>query len=706
MSNVFKWLVGIFIGVLVVTGICVGVLLAVVDEELVKTQLADVARKQTGGELTIDGQLGWTVFPQLGVSVDQLQFIPRDEEKSLATVGTLRLGVDFLPLLKGQLNVSEITLTGLRLDLVKGADGTGNWEELLIDQGQPAVEAEAPPADTAEGGGMHLAISTLNIADTEVNYSDQQSGETYQLADFSMQSNDVNLDGQSFPVTIGFTVNTPQAALVVDLSTELSGDIEAQQFQLSELQSTIAVTGAATNDQTITTQLAADANIDLKAQQANIENLLIQLADLSMAGNMAITQLSDDPQILAKLQSEPFNPRQLIAQIGMDEPPFSDKKALQHARFEANISANSKTARLENIALELDQTKATGSVAITDLNKQAVRATFAVDQFNLDTYQMVATEDAKAAASGNTPPGQDNNAASQMLLPLETIRALDLSANLKIGTLIASGMTLTAVDMKVAANNGQLNLSKLQAKLYQGAADISASIDAQTDNPRWKINTKVSNVQVGPLLKAANDIDWIAGTFNFNGNLTTRGNDPYALKQNLVGPASFSMSKGVVKGMNLEQAVCQGIALINQRHLDNNWPSDTELNTIDGKLQFGGGKITNKSLTAGLKNADIKGSGDIDMLKSEVDYRLGVRILGQMREVDPACEVNKRYKDVYWPMRCAGNLSDEPKELCGIDEAAMGDIASKMLEQELRDRAGDDIERKAKDEFKRLLDRL
>ena len=77
-----------------------------------------------------------------------------------------------------------------------------------------------------------------------------------------------------------------------------------------------------------------------------------------------------------------------------------------------------------------------------------------------------------------------------------------------------------------------------------------------------------------------------------------------------------------------------------------------------------------------------------------------------MREVDPACEVNKRYRDIYWPLRCSGKLSEEPKELCGLDESAMGDIANRMLQEEIKQRAGDDLENKAKKELQRLFDRL
>ena len=111
--------------------------------------------------------------------------------------------------------------------------------------------------------------------------------------------------------------------------------------------------------------------------------------------------------------------------------------------------------------------------------------------------------------------------------------------------------------------------------------------------------------------------------------------------------------------------------------------------------------MENKSFTAGLSNTDLKGSGGVNLMNNSVDYRLGIRIIGEMREVDPACEVNKRYRDVYWPLRCKGSLDGEPSKLCGIDESGLNDIAQKMAEEELRGRATE----AAEDALKRLFKR-
>ena len=403
MGTVFKWLAGIFVGVLVLTGICIAVLTAFVDEESVKTQLADVARRQTGGELTIDGQLGWSIFPQLGVSVDQVKFTPADEQNALATVGTLRLGVDFLPMFRGQGNVDEVTLKGVRLDLVKGRDGTGNGEKLQTPDSAPEkqVAEEQPKKESAGSAGIQLEISRLNIEDTEINYRDLQSGDSYQLTDFDMHSKEVNLDGESFPARLSFTVNVPDASMLFELDATLSGDMENQQFRLSDALSTIAVSGAATGGETITTKVSTTADIDLKADQATLETLRIQLADLVIGGSLTATGLTSEPRIAARLQSEAFDPRSLMASLGQAEPPLKNPDALRHARFGATVNATANNARVDDIAVELDQTKASGSAEVT-MKNQAITARLSVDKINVDHYQMAGSGDGGSSGGASS----------------------------------------------------------------------------------------------------------------------------------------------------------------------------------------------------------------------------------------------------------------------------------------------------------------
>lgn len=694
MGKLVKWLAFILLGVLLVVAIGAGILLLLLDEARIKQELTKAVHQSTGGTLAIDGALGLSLFPQLGVSVEQLHFTPRDQTQPLAAIGTLQLGVDFMPLFSGQINVGEITLEGLRLNLVREANGIGNWENLSASEEKttPATATEPEtPVNTRDTGAMTLAISRLHIADTEIDYSDRKTGANYQLSDFNLDSQGVNLSGGSFPASIKFSVHSsaPKLTMKFDLDTQLSGDLQAQILELQSTKATIVTSGEPTNDMPLTTHLATNARVDLQKGTASLQKLQLDIEQLKLSGKVDISGLQSQPKLKANLQSEPFNPRALAGSLQQAVPEFINNKALTELRFASDIEYSDNSARLNNLNVMLDKTQMNGSIAITDIEKQALQVKLKIDQLNLDDYQVVVADD--SAAPAGKPASKGKVVTPLPILPVETIKELNLDATISLGKLVASGAELTDIALKAKANNGVINLSQLTAQLYQGSTNFAAAIDVRPQQPNWTFNGSITRVQIAPLLKATSEIDWVEGSLDFNGKLSAQGNQLDALKKSLKGPATFSISKGVLRDMSLDKTVCQAIALVNGKQLTKPFAKDTPLNNIEGSLEFGNGRLTNKAFTAGLSNTSVKGSGYIGLLDDRIDYRLGVRVIGELEEVDPACEVNKRYKDIYWPLRCRGSLEDKPTKLCSIDSDGIEEVVKKMAGKELETRAKDAI---------------
>ncbi len=695
MGKLLKWLAFIVLGLLLMVAIGAGILLAIFDEDRIKQELNEAVQEATGGELSIDGALGLSLFPQLGVTVEQLQFTPKDQAEALASIGSLELGVDLMPLFSGQINVGEITLDGLRLNLVRDANGVGNWENIAPEKtpGTAVSETETPavPVGTRDTGAMTLAISRLQVSDTEINYRDLKTRQSYQLSDFSLDSQGVNLSGGSFPATIAFKVNSSEPALTLefDFETQLSGDLQAQILELQSTRATIVSSGEPTNNIPVTTHVATDARVDLQKGIASLHNLGIELEQLKLSGRVDVSDLQDTPRLKASIQSEPFNPRALAGSLQQPLPAFSNDKALTRMRFASDIDYSGNSVRLNNINVVLDNTQVSGTVAVKAIDQQALQVKLKIDQLNLDDYQVAVAGDQPTSAG--KPAGKAQAVTPLPILPVETIKKLNADATVNLGKLVASGAELTDIAIKAKANNGIVKLSSLTAALYQGTANFAASVDVRPQQPRWTFDGSLANVQIAQLLSATSEIDWVEGRLDFNGTLTALGNQPDALKQTVKGPASFSLSNGVLRNLSLDRTVCQAIALINREQLSKRFDKDTRLNNIKGDLAFGNGRLTNTAFTAGLSNTSVKGSGHIGLSDDTVDYRIGVRIIGELEEVDPACRVNKRYKDIYWPVRCKGSLKGEPSKLCNIDSDGIQEIARKMAEKEIETRAKDAI---------------
>src|SRR5690606_12984966 len=99
----------------------------------------------------------------------------------------------------------------------------------------------------------------------------------------------------------------------------------------------------------------------------------------------------------------------------------------------------------------------------------------------------------------------------------------------------------------------------LSGKLLDGHFDVSASLDARSNEPRWQIRNTLSGVQILPLLTQLADVDMLSGAANLNLNLATRGNRLSLLREHASGQAEFSLANGALEGMTLHHLACEGI---------------------------------------------------------------------------------------------------------------------------------------------------
>ncbi|MFT6431517.1 MAG: AsmA protein, partial [Halopseudomonas sp.] len=60
-----------------------------------KDSIRDAAREKANVELTLGGDIGWSLFPWLGIELKQVGIAPVDQpDQALAEVGSLGLGVE------------------------------------------------------------------------------------------------------------------------------------------------------------------------------------------------------------------------------------------------------------------------------------------------------------------------------------------------------------------------------------------------------------------------------------------------------------------------------------------------------------------------------------------------------------------------------------------------------------------------------------
>ncbi|MGI9283780.1 MAG: AsmA family protein [Pseudomonadales bacterium] len=725
MKSLLKWL-AIAILLVVLLPIVIGVLVSVfIDPNDFKPQIIALVEKNTRGALKIDGTLGWSFFPSIGVDLNQVQFrLPEDGEKPFANLDTVKLGVKLLPLLRGAVEADGLEVDGLRLQLKVDAKGMSNWEQIV-----PEKEAAAPAATLAEDNSneivvapLAIAIAKISIQNSAIHYVDQQAeGGTYALNDVNFESTNINLGGKPFPLDMQFNVELGDPKLRSDsrIKGELSANGAAQQFAIDGIDIDLLLRGEPFGDKTVNLNLTGKGQFNAKADTLTLDQLKIDLANALKASlQLSGEQVTNKPLMKGQFDVESFDANKLLVALGMETMVVNNPTALSAISLNGTIGGPANSFLMNPLTIKLDGTTLKGQLGIKDLETSEYVIQLQGDQINLDDYSApeVEGEGEQAAAAESQP-----NAA---LLPLATLQPLLFNAQFGFNTVTISGLKLSDMKMIASGNKGLIKLKSLAAKLYGGVTETNAVLDARSDSPSIKINSSLSGVNLKPLLTDFAEVDTLTGTANFNAKLALQGNSSAALQKSLSGPVTFNINEAVLSKLNMDKLLCQSIAQVRQKELTKtDWPATTQFQKIGGTLQFNEGVGNNDDLTAALENMQVTGKGVLDLPQEAVDYRVGLRISGDLSEQDAACEINEQYRDIVWPMRCKGKLSDEPGDMCGIDKKGLTKVAKKLLKNEAKRRlsdkllkklGGDDKDKDAdgeeddpnKEAVKKLLDKL
>ncbi len=112
-----KLFIKLFAGLTALLVLAVVVLLTVIDPNDYKEEIQTQVKNTINRDLLINGDISWTFYPQLGFSSGEIELNNLDgfNRKHLLKIDQASIGLDILPLLKGQIQIGELTLNGFPL---------------------------------------------------------------------------------------------------------------------------------------------------------------------------------------------------------------------------------------------------------------------------------------------------------------------------------------------------------------------------------------------------------------------------------------------------------------------------------------------------------------------------------------------------------------------------------------------------------------
>ncbi len=203
-----------------------------------------------------------------------------------------------------------------------------------------------------------------------------------------------------------------------------------------------------------------------------------------------------------------------------------------------------------------------------------------------------------------------------------------------MGTLKVAGIKANNLRLDLRASGGRLDLSPLDAELYQGRVAGSLSLVAGTP-PRLSMKQSLSGISIGPLLKDALGKESLEGRGNVVLDVTTQGATVTALPKALNGSARVELRDGAVRGFNIAQAIRSASAKLggaSGQHAGTGSQSEsTDFSELSGSFRIAHGVAHNDNLLAKSPLLRVTGNGDIDLGEGRLDYVVKATVVGTLQ---------------------------------------------------------------------------
>jgi len=684
------------------------VLPMVIDPNDYKAEIMSAVKDKTGRNLEIEGDIGLSVFPWLGLDLGALRLGNAEgfAEKYMASMNAVQVRVKLLPLLKKQLEVDTVKLAGLKLNLAKDAKGRTNWADL---QGESDQET-AGPGDTGPGepaGLGSLAVGGIEVTDATIVWDDRSADTRYVVDDLSFSTGEIAA-GKPFDLDLRFKVAATEPAMASQF--ELTGEVliapNLEAVDVRNMMLDIHAQGDGVPNGKARVSLKTDVALDLAAQTLRMPNLILEALGLNITGNVDGSAITGDaPQFSGALKVVGFTPRDLIRALGQPMPVTADPAVLDKADAALDWDASTKHFAVKALLLHLDDTTVTGNARVDSFDAPAIAFALAVDTFNLDRYLPPPAAEGEAAAKP-APAGKD--APPQ----LEGLRKLNLNGKVTVGTMRAFNLEYRDAELQVKSRDGVLRMHPIGAKLYGGSYQGDITLDASKKTPRISVNENIADVQAGPLLKDLMGDDKLLGTANMKAKFTGTGLTPEELRRSVNGTASFTFTNGAVKGVNIAALIRKArAALKGQPAAAETGQNQTDFAELSGTVNVANGLARNDDLLLQSPLLRIAGAGQTSLVDESIDYTLTTKLVGSLE--GQGGKGLEDLKGVAIPVKVGGSWSKPsytPDVAAALGEAAKEKVKEKVdekieeqkqkIQEKIGDRLGDQLGDKLKGLFK------
>ena len=559
------------VAVIVVAAVAVPFLIPV---EVYKEWTVAEAKDATGRNLEV-GSFRLSLFPRIELEAGDVSLAnaPGANAGKMAEFKELRLYIEFLPLLSGEVAIDTFVVIDPVLHLEVNDTGHPNWVF-----GETAVTGTKPGRGDDTGGPPFLGelrLGDIRLVNGSIDFIDRRTGRRQRIGGINMNlslrdlDNPFTADGKAswngHDVTLDVQVTEPRRLV--------SGDISAVRASIAAKPATLAFEGRAA----VTNVAKVEGGIDLTVPSVR---LLATWAGIPVSA-----------------PGDALGPMAIKGKLALDGP---------HISFaDARIS--------------LDRITGAGDLAV-DLgnSKPALIGRLDIDRLDLNPYLPPET-----AGEPEKTPGADGGWSDQ---PIDTsiLGAIDGEFDLSVASIALRQMQIGRSALEVTLKDGLLAVDLKQLSLYGGIGRGRMVIDGRGNIPTIGKTFELTGVQTEPLLRDAAEFGRLSGSMSTEITVNAAGRSEREMVASLEGRGATTFRNGSIRGIDLA-AMVRNVATA---FLDSgaDAPQGTDFAELSATYTISSGILSNQDLSLSSPLLRVTGSGTVDLPGRSVNYRIEPKI--------------------------------------------------------------------------------
>jgi len=281
----------------------------------------------------------------------------------------------------------------------------------------------------------------------------------------------------------------------------------------------------------------------------------------------------------------------------------------------ANLRFAQNAAVLDQVAVSVGQTNATGSLTIRNFTAPNVEFALSADKFDVGEWQQMMTNPPQPRASGQIVPSAYAAPTQENFLAKMTG-----GGTVNVGSVIYDQLLLADAQAKAALDRGIIRLAPVRAKLYGGEENGTIVVDTRTTPPTYSVTSTLDRVDANQLLSATSSLKrTLYGLLAANMSTSFTATSADSIARSLNGDLSLDLKNGKLVGIDLLHELANIGKFLSGGQAAKSF---TNLVQLAGNFKVLNGVAHTDNLKAVIEGGTLAAIGDVNLADQSLNMKL------------------------------------------------------------------------------------